>query len=459
MNYDKAYKIVEEFVRNKFSHDLKDDRPIIYIDGGYGIGKSYLGFQIASKYRCFKNRTENDRKLFKKVFNSSVRISLAGKEDISAINKDLSKHLRTLFSLLEKLFIFIGTGFWLFLSRLIFRIKAKDIPFNTYILLKIKSVFRKVIVIVDELDRKCDKLDLNSVFAFLYDLANSKNVRVIVIGDTFGIINREERLKAISYRDKVCKNIITITEPSESVISNKINKKSFAISRFPRINDVSKNIRVVSKAKQIIDQIGMDLSDAQRLAAHYILLCYFENEESGYFNKAAQNILSPLISRQNESTILVSQKYKFKLFDYCNRQNLIDTSLIFTLISDGTFNLRQINEINNILLAALNIEKIEVSKDFRAINFEEVKCNEDLVKLVDETAANFTNKIVYNNFTCDLHFVYCGKNLKNLPSAIGSNTYPIDFKAFLPSESIAAKMNLSANRLKYEALCILDYGS
>ena len=68
------------------------------------------------------------------------------------------------------------------------------------------------------------------------------------------------------------------------------------------------------------------------------------------------------------------------------------------------------------------------------------------------------NKESINNDNCSNYNKY-GKNLKNLPSAIGSNTYPIDFKAFLPSESIAAKMNLSANRLKYEALCILDYGS
>ena len=206
--------------------------------------------------------------------------------------------------------------------------------------------------------------------------------------------------------EKVCKEIITITEPSSNAIEGKINKTSFQNSRFLRINQVTNNIRVLDKTTSVMNVIGVDMSDKQKLAAKYVVLRYFTNKETGMFNKFENSYLNPVANeKKGNSTVLILQKYHFALHEYLSRQYIADFPLIYTLIADGTFNLRQIDDLNKIIYAIVNLEKVELDKDFRAINNDESTTIKETISILNESATSFTSKVVVSNFTCDLLFI------------------------------------------------------
>lgn len=454
MKYDIALTKIGKFIDKKFKPQLDDEKAIIYVDGKYGVGKSHLGNEIIKTYKN-KTKSEGDRKFLKKVHNRTFKISLAGTTNINEINKDLSKGIKSLFSFLEIL-PFAFFGIFRFLKSLVSkRIKENEFQIKFFSVLKFKSLFFKVIIIVDEIDRKCDSLDLNCVFAALSSLA-IKNTRIIIIGDTNGIINNDERLKTISYRDKICSEVLTITEPAEQIYEKFNYKKRFAVDRFPRIVDVTKNLRVISKTKQTLQQIGTKLRNAESLAVEYVLLCYYQNLEDGYFIKARQKILNPVDNQKGNSTVLISNKYYYCLNEYLKRQNLFDESIIFTLISDGTFNLRQVQKLNEILSCVINLEEINLGGDFKAINSKEATFNKNVLSCINKTKNFNTSNPLCTEFTCDLLYcLHASDESKKFISILSKFQYPIDFHAFIASSSKSNVFN-ALDRIGFEEYAKLE---
>lgn len=447
MKYEKALEKVKKFIESKFDKQPKDSKPILYIDGRYGVGKSYLGNQIINLYN-FKKKCENDRKIAKFVRCTHFKISLAGAKDIDDINKNMTKGIKSLFSILS-LVLFIIIGFVpLFIKRIFTKNNEKDFTVKLFSLLKFKSLFNRVIIVVDELDRKCDCLDLNGVFAVLSAMA-TRNVRIIIIGDTNGIINNVERLKTISYRDKICTEVITITEPSNEIIKDYDFLHRFPKARFPRINDITKNIRVVSKAEQTFKLITRKLNNQQKHAVEYILLSYYQNLEDGYFYKEKQRRLNPVSAQNQSSTVLVPYKYYYALNEYLKRQFVFDESIIFVLISDGTFNIRQIPIINEILMSTVNLDEINIGGRFNAIPLNDATFNKNVLSAINNVRNLTTNNPLITEFTCDLFFCYCASNIsRQFINGLSKFQYPIDFRGFIPKNTQNTTVNMQ-NRIGF----------
>lgn len=428
MIWNDALNKIERFITESFTTNLKEQLPIIYVDGPYGIGKSRLVLEIKNKekdYTCI-----NDVELKNTIPAKIAYVSLAGIENIDQINKDISKSIKKLFTLawgVLKFFAKIPD----FVKNIFYDLGNNNINISTFSYLRMLSKRKRIVIILDELDRKADSLDLNTLFALVTNFAQASkhNVRIIVVGNHEGLISETDKIKALSYRDKICKETINITDNSYNNNLNLINSKDFKKKIFPRFQEGYLNIRVRDKALvSFIDLGAKQLDGKTQLSVFYLLICYYKNLEDNFIHNQVIKIENNLNKKPTFLTnVNLLEEY---IFSYISKINYDYKDIINVLVNDRTYSIRDIDKIKILFDHLLNGTKLPTNFTLKHVTMDELSAIEYYCNQLNGINNGLqTQNIIVTDKTVDYYFIFIAHFVqKNVDSNVFQYQFLREFK-------------------------------
>lgn len=177
----------------------------IFINGAWGIGKSFY----ANKY------TQSNR-------NNTIYISVFGKESINDIEKEILSDLIKKHGLLSKIkhggreiLEAISTS----VSYKGFNISIPSIDIQSTIKLLQKNLDdKKIMLIIDDIERKSQKLSIIEIMGLVEKISLCDNVKIVLIGDE-SKINSEEFEKWDSFKEKIIEKEYFIDKFSNDAVN------------------------------------------------------------------------------------------------------------------------------------------------------------------------------------------------------------------------------------------------
>lgn len=232
MNIDELEKRLD----NEFPKVYKT----ILIDGDWGIGKTYL---IKKKYE-------------KKENYETIYASIYGLNSISELNIYILRKIHKFLGFLKKGYDKIsGKDLGIFN----FTFNIPEIETKATNLLKRKSKKEKILIIIDDIERKSKNIDIDELMGFFEALSNIDNVKLILIANTKKIPGDD--LKHFNdFKEKLIEktyNIDSYSKSAKSAIVNKFLKDEKKLSDtvdkfFSRCN--INNLRTLKKCIDFIKQ-------------------------------------------------------------------------------------------------------------------------------------------------------------------------------------------------------------
>ena len=151
---------IKNFLEDKENYSL-------LISGSWGVGKTYLWKEIENELNYIKNPNKQVKNI--------VYVSLFGKEHYKEVLEEITlkayKH--------NKFLYFIrNITFW-------------NLSVGTFLQLFITKNFENIIVCLDDLERKSDKLDMKDILGLINQLKEEK-CKVILISNKDELSNNKE---------------------------------------------------------------------------------------------------------------------------------------------------------------------------------------------------------------------------------------------------------------------------
>ncbi len=282
---------------NEFSNVYKT----ILIDGDWGIGKTYL---IKNKYK--EGITKYDKVIYASIF---------GVNSISEINLYIYKELHNFKGWFKKRY-----DDWLGGKELgIFSI---SIPFPE---IKSTSSFmekenKKILIIIDDLERKSNNLDINELMGLFESLSNIDNVEVILIANSLKMLPMDKDTFD-SFKEKVIEKVYNIDEYSEkaekSIIKKYLGDKKELFSvveqYFKKSNTT--NLRTLKKCidfiKQNLQYVNFDkLDENQKDELTQMEICTVIEKISKEYNLKEEKENSSILSAlEDKCAQYIMKKY------------------------------------------------------------------------------------------------------------------------------------------------------
>lgn len=436
MNYTAAKELLIKFISEDFTNStLEDEKPIIFVDGPYGVGKSYLAKKIIEDFKPGKKR-------------KCVYYSLAGKDSLEIVNCELYKILcaKSYYfkKILSGLSIEGGCDYG--------SINYDFSNFGKVDLKRKKFKKNKILIVIDEIDRKCDSLDLNGVFALLSGLVeNNKyknNIRIVVIGNIDGIKDDNSIDKIISFRDKICYKVIKLDSLDDNFLQNISPDLTIDLTCYPYYTQMYCNARVLNRAKSKFKEIikNKKVTADEKVGFYYFLLCYYYENESHFFSQERIKLENHIAEDNNNASKLVSEKYDYALLKYLKRRSYYEDcgDLIFSLVKSGTFCRNQIITLVNNFYSIENNrnDQIKFIKPIDAPNMN--RFNKLKSSLNTDRIARVLTFQLYtpNDYIEDLLFICVSVDLEVIAKLFPNAEFPIEFSAFVENETCKKKCKL-----------------
>ena len=109
------------------------------------------------------------------------------------------------------------------------------------------------IIVIDDLERMSDDINLEDIFGIIEELKQCNYVKVIVIANT-DEIQSDKKVVFEKYNEKVIERIYHITERAEKVTWSKMNIHADFVEKFLEIHKV-KNLRTPEKAQRFFEDV------------------------------------------------------------------------------------------------------------------------------------------------------------------------------------------------------------
>lgn len=266
----------------------------ILFDGEWGIGKTYAVNQALegnvnvcriSMFGLSDIKEIYHEALFQLVFKNSISGKIG--EIADNITEGLSKVYKTIGQIREV---------------------AQSFARERELFLLLSKGFKELhIIVIDDLERMSNNLNLEEVFGIIEELKQCNYIKVIVIANVNKIEQREVFDK---YKEKVIDREYHITECAEEVKWSELHIHAGFIAEFLKYHDV-KNLRTLQKAQNFFDDVKLFCSDLQNeeFMAEVRLICFaivVESIENLYYKepgKENNNYLS-ILNTQLEYRIL-----------------------------------------------------------------------------------------------------------------------------------------------------------
>lgn len=353
MNYEKALKTIERILK-----DEVDEKICILIHGQWGIGKTYT---------INKFIEENDEFDLKYV-------SVFGKESLREIEKDIVTQMLPMTNVKKKLENNNSLKiFGSVVGDILKQYSGIDGDFTRSISIENISSDDKVIICIDDLERKSENIKLKDILG-LVERATS-NFNIILIG-SLNNLNEEEMKEFNSFKEKIIDHELIVNELSDTILKDIAKGK---------LKDIDNNIlnEIVGAFK------GSELDEKNklnnlRIYKKYINLLYkIDCEIRKVFgindNKIDEKIISISMSVIYENYIHMenSKKRRKRSFNYTEEQlrNIIEKIFRYEEYDEST--LKEYLEIHS-----------QVQKDIRSLY--------QVYKLSKEEALQIINRIENN---------------------------------------------------------------
>ena len=111
------------------------------------------------------------------------------------------------------------------------------------------------IIVIDDLERMSDDINLEDIFGIIEELKQCNYVKVIVIANT-DEIQSDKKVVFEKYNEKVIERIYHITERAEKVTWSKMNIHADFVEKFLEIHKV-KNLRTLEKAQRFFEDVKL----------------------------------------------------------------------------------------------------------------------------------------------------------------------------------------------------------
>lgn len=128
------------------------------------------------------------------------------------------------------------------------------------------------IIVIDDLERMSDKVNLEEVFGIVEELKQCKNLRIILVAN---IDEMEEENRKIfdRYNEKVIDRIYQVTEKAEKVAWEKMRIQKAFIEEFLGVYEV-KNLRTLEKAQNFFDDVKLYCNNDNEFLKEICLICF-----------------------------------------------------------------------------------------------------------------------------------------------------------------------------------------
>lgn len=274
----------------------------ILFDGTWGIGKSYAINKALEKKRnvckvsMFGLNSANQ--IYHEVlFQLALRNSVGGK--IGKIADNVVEGLSTVWEKAEQ-------------AKDVFYTIAKE----RELFLLLSKGFRTLhIVVIDDIERMSDKINLEEVFGIVEELKQCPYVRVILVAHTGEMQGRNRELFD-KYNEKVVDRIYHITEMPEQVNWGELKIHAGFITGFLAKYKV-KNLRTLEKAQKFFDDVKSFCGDIknEQFINEIRLICFAIVVEStdGLFVRKPEEVENDPLKR---STLEIYNAIEHRIVNY-----------------------------------------------------------------------------------------------------------------------------------------------
>lgn len=281
----------------------------ILFDGPWGVGKSYAIDQALSDNNSVCHISmfgiKDAQEIYHEVFS---QLAMKDKGKVSEV---VSKMVDAGAVVSEKMALVknIVSSF----------VKEKELFLN------ISKTFKKLrLIVIDDLERMQDNIDLKEVFGIIEELKKCNNVKVILVAHKAESSDVDLFEK---YSEKVIDRTYYITERPENVDWPKLNIHHGFITQFLDIHNV-KNLRTLQKAQNLYDDVKLKLKDSYleefydeiRLACFGIVV---ESIDNLYYKEPDKN-------QKGTAQILqdASNRLEFRINNYYLRGTRISKNMV-----------------------------------------------------------------------------------------------------------------------------------
>ena len=148
------------------------------------------------------------------------------------------------------------------------------------------------IIVIDDLERMSDDINLEDIFGIIEELKQCNYVKVIVIANT-DEIQSDKKVVFEKYNEKVIERIYHIAERAEKVTWSKMNIHADFVEKFLNIHKVE-NLRTLEKAQRFFEDVELfcksDMSE--QFLEELRLICFaivVESIDNLYYKEANSN--------------------------------------------------------------------------------------------------------------------------------------------------------------------------
>ena len=144
------------------------------------------------------------------------------------------------------------------------------------------------IIVIDDLERMSDDINLEDIFGIIEELKQCNYVKVIVIANT-DEIQSDKKVVFEKYNEKVIERIYHITERAEKVTWSKMNIHADFVEKFLEIHKV-KNLRALEKAQRFFEDVKLFCNSdmSEQFKEELRLICFavvVESIENLYYKE------------------------------------------------------------------------------------------------------------------------------------------------------------------------------
>ncbi len=362
MNHEKALDVLERIFNEKH-----DEHVCVFIDGQWGVGKTYTIEQFEKKHEDLYE---------------VKHISVFGKNNLRDIEKDIIINLSSFYKVFNnELFQKSGFKFGFNIAKSVSKkFTGMELGLSQYIdNITIENINKKdnVVICIDDLERKSDKLEFKDLLGLVE--RTSTKFDVILIGSTINLPDNEKGYFS-KFKEKLIDYHLCIDEVSDNTLVKILDPV------FENMDDDCKN-EIINAFRRVRLNDKQELKNL-RIYKQYINLLKRVNNES-----------CKLIN--NRSVCIDS-----KIIVLC--MNIIAETFLKQKISDSSFgyNDQQIKKVINNIFNYEDYNKTilkEYFKDYTEIQ-EDIRKIRYLYKMKKQEAKDLFQKIITKVDTKDLNY-------------------------------------------------------